>query len=288
LSKTEGQAFATYIHAARLGTIMDAILQLKTNAKAAWATGSYNDIAAFVPPAAHRLVAATHVQEGDHVLDVATGTGVTAIAARRTGAKVVALDITPELLRVAKDEASVADLQGITWHEGDAENLPFPDATFDVVLSSFGHMFAPRPDVCIGEMLRVLKPGGRLSFVTHRKGNVANSFFAAMAKHLAPPTNPPASPFLWGDTNTVRERLGDKVRDVRFEEGAIDFPAVSVGHFWRLFSTKYGPTIKAVQSLGGDRSKLDALRRDFIQAAAPFWSAGVVKMDYVLTRAIKN
>ena len=267
---------------------MDAILQLKTNAKATWATGSYNDIAAFVPPAAHRLVSATHVQEGDHVLDVATGTGVTAIAARRTGAKVVGLDLTPELLQVAQEEANVADLQGITWKEGDAENLPFPDASFDVVLSSFGHMFAPRPDVVVAEMLRVLKPGGRLSFVTHRKGNVANMFFAAMAKHLAPPVNPPPSPFLWGDVNVVRERLGDKVRDLRSEEGAIDFPAVSVGHFWRLFSTKYGPTIKAVQSLGGDRAKVDALRRDFVQAAAPFWNQGVVKMDYVLTRAIKK
>ncbi|MBI2078215.1 MAG: methyltransferase domain-containing protein [Euryarchaeota archaeon] len=267
---------------------MDAILQLKTNAKAAWATGSYNDIAAFVPPAAHRLVAAAHVQDGDHVLDVATGTGVTAIAARRTGAKVVALDLTPELLQVAKEEAGVADLQGITWQEGDAENLPFPDATFDVVLSSFGHMFAPRPDVVIAEMLRVLKPGGRLSFVTHRKGNVANSFFAAMGKHVAPPVNPPPSPFLWGDVDVVRQRLGDKVRDVRSEDGSLDFPAVSVGHFWRLFSTKYGPTMKAVQSLGGDRAKLEALRRDFIQACAPFWTQGVVKMDYVLTRATKR
>lgn len=267
---------------------MDAILQLKTNAKAAWATGSYNDIAAFLPPAAHRLVAANHIQEGDSVLDVATGTGVTAIAARRTGAKVTGLDITPELLEVAKGEAGAADLDGIAWREGDAENLPYPDAHFDVVVSSFGHMFAPRPDVTISEMLRVLKPGGRLGFVTHRKGNVANSFFAAMGRHLAPPVSPPPSPFLWGDVNVVRERLGEKVRDLRFEEGAVDFPAVSVGHFWRLFSTKYGPTMKAVQSLGADQAKVDGLRRDFVQACAPFWAGGIVKMDYVLTRAVKK
>jgi SAM-dependent methyltransferase len=265
----------------------DAMLELKKKAKTAWATGSYNDIAAFVPPAAHRVVAATHVEEGDQVLDVATGTGVTAIAARRLGAEVVGLDLTPELLAVAKVEAEVADADGIEWREGDAEALPFGDAEFDVVLSTFGHMFAPRPDVVTRELLRVLKPGGRLGLVTHKKGNVANAFFGAMARHVPPPANAPPSPFLWGDTATIQERLGTGIRDVRFEEGALDFPAVSVGHFWRLFSTKYGPTIRTVDALGGDAAKVEALRRDFIQASAPFWREGVVKMDYVLTRGAK-
>src|SRR6185295_7780349 len=109
------------------------------------------------------LVRYAGVKAGQTLLDVGTGTGVVAITAARRGATVTGLDLTPELLEQAKQSAPIAGLT-ITWKEGDAEALPFGDATFDVVLSQFGHMFAPRPEAALKEMLRVLKPGGRLAF----------------------------------------------------------------------------------------------------------------------------
>jgi SAM-dependent methyltransferase len=266
----------------------DPVLEIKVKARSTWAAGSYNDIAAFLPPTAHRLVEAAQVRSGQSVLDVATGTGVTAIAARRTGAQVVGLDLTPQLLSQAAAEADLAGVEGIEWREGDAEAMDFPDGTFDVVLSSFGHMFAPRPDVTIREMLRVLKPGGRIAFVTQKHGNVTHAFFNAMAKHVPATPNPPPSPFLWGDPAVVRERLGKAVKGMRVEDGAVVFPALSPGHYWRLFSTKYGPTIRAIESLGTDTSKHEAMKRDFVKAVAPFWSEGTVKMAYLLTTATKR
>src|SRR5262245_1435889 len=137
---------------------------LKEKAKETWAKGTYDVLGGNLLPAVAHLVRLAGVEVGERVLDVACGTGNTAITACLAGAEVVGLDLTPELLAQACTNAEAAGADSIQWQEGDVEALPFPDSQFDVVLSSVGHMFAPRPEAAIAEMLRVLKSGGRIAF----------------------------------------------------------------------------------------------------------------------------
>ncbi|HTN93713.1 MAG TPA: class I SAM-dependent methyltransferase [Gallionella sp.] len=137
----------------------DPVEQFKTKRRETWTMGNFGEMAVFTTPVAGHLVRFAMVTGGQGVLDVGTGTGVVAITARLLGAKVTGLDLTPALLAQARESAAVAGLDDIAWHEGDAGALPFPDACFDVVLTQFGHTFAPRHDVAVSEMLRVLKPG---------------------------------------------------------------------------------------------------------------------------------
>src|SRR5690348_16552336 len=133
---------------------MDALAQFKAAQKQGWA--HFAPLEAHTTREAARLVKHAGVRPGHRLLDVACGTGVVAVTAARLGARVTGLDLTPELLERARENAGVAGVD-VDWYEGDAEQLPFGDAAFDVVLSQFGHMFAPRPEVVVGEMLRVLK-----------------------------------------------------------------------------------------------------------------------------------
>src|SRR5574342_1071203 len=143
--------------------LMEPLAQFKEAQKQGWA--HFVPLEIFTTPAAPRLTRHAGVVSGQSVLDVACGTGVVAITAARAGARVSALDLTPPLLERARENAKIANVE-IDWREGDAEQLPFEDSAFDVVLSQVGHMFAPRPDVVVREMLRVLKPGGILAFST--------------------------------------------------------------------------------------------------------------------------
>jgi len=143
----------------------DPITEFKAKQRETWALGNFGDMAVFSAIPAGHLVRFAGIRPGQAVLDVGTGTGVVAITAARAGAAATGLDLTPELLEQAKRSAPIAGLS-IAWKEGDVENLPYGDASFDAVLSQFGHMFAPRPEVAVKEMLRVLKPGGRIAFGT--------------------------------------------------------------------------------------------------------------------------
>src|SRR5580765_7884275 len=132
----------------------DPLARFKEAQREGWA--HFAPLEALTTPPAAELVRRASPRAGQSVLDVACGTGVVAITAARLGARVTGLDLTPELLKRARENAGIADV-AVDWHEGDAEQLPFGDADFDVVLSQFGHMFAPRPEVAVAEMLRVLK-----------------------------------------------------------------------------------------------------------------------------------
>lgn len=264
---------------------MDQIAELKARAKGIWAKGAYEEVARNLVEMSAHLVSAARVGPGDRVLDVACGTGITTLTARRTGAEVVGLDLTPELLDEAKLLAEAAGVSGIEWREGDAEALPFADGSFDVVLSSFGHMFAPRPEVTAREMLRVLRPEGRIAFTTWPPEHATGSFFRVTGKYVPPPPGVP-SPMEWGIPEVVRQRLGAAVSDLVFERGVVRFYALSPAHFWHTFSTYYGPTIRAIETLGPERAQ--QFRDDYIAAVTPFFRNNAVHQDYLLTRAIRS
>jgi SAM-dependent methyltransferase len=173
---------------------MDSLAQFKENQKKAWSTFAPTELYTCQPAA--RLVVFADIKGGQRVLDVACGTGVVALAAARTGARVSGLDLTPELIARARENASIAGTE-IDWHEGDAEALPFGDATFDVVVSQFGHMFAPRPEVATSEMLRVLKPGGTIAFSTWPPELYVGQLFGLVGRYLPPPPGV-APPSKWG------------------------------------------------------------------------------------------
>jgi SAM-dependent methyltransferase len=237
-------------------------------------------------PAAATLVNFAQVRAGESVLDVGCGTGVVAVTAARKGAKVTGLDLTPALLERAKFNAAQAGVS-IAWHEGDAEALPFADQSFDVVVSQFGHMFAPRPSVAIAEMLRVLKVGGRIAFSTWPPELFTGRMFALVSKHVPPPAGA-SSPVQWGDPTIVRERLGEAVKDLTFDRSAIFTPGLSPKQIALRFEENAAPVIKVVQKFKDDPVKLSEFRDQLEQLVETYFDGNRVRQDYLMTRAIKG
>lgn len=159
------------------------------NAKGVWALGDYRSIGKIVSPVSAKLVRLANIKSADSVLDIACRFGHTAITARILGASVMGLDITPEILGFAKEEETIAEVSKIVWKEGNAENLPFEDESFDAVLSTFGHMFAPNQENTAKEMLRVLKKGGRIGFTVWPPELAIGRLFSIVSK-FAPASSP--------------------------------------------------------------------------------------------------
>ena len=266
-----------------MSSTVDPFGDLKARQREMWA--SFAPIAAFTTPVAAHLVEFAEVKPGETVLDVGTGTGVVAITAARAGASVTGLDLTPALLEVARENARVARLATTQWFEGDAESLPFPDGQFDVVVSQFGHMFAPRPEVAVAEMRRVLKPGGRIAFATWPPEHFAGRMFAFVAKNSPPPPPGAAPPPQWGSPGVVTERLGDKFHAPFFSRGVMQFPALSLAHFREFMERSAGPIQRLIEVSGKDPERLAALRDEFETLAAPYYSGNVIRQEYLLTRA---
>ena len=191
--------------------------QLKAGMKAAWMAGDFGQIAAYSAKSAEEFVERTSIIRGTRVLDVACGTGNVAIPAARAGAVVTGIDIAPNLLAQARARASGEQLQ-IQFHEGDAECLPYPDASFDVVLTMFGAMFAPRPEQVAAELLRVCRPGGLIAMANWTPEGFVGKTFQLTAKLAPPPPGVPA-PVLWGDEDTVRQRFSKEVSEPEFDAG---------------------------------------------------------------------
>jgi SAM-dependent methyltransferase len=254
-----------------------------------WSVGDYDRLASYgSAPEAARLVRFAGVKAGDRVLDVGCGSGLVAIVAAQQGARVTGVDPTPALLAKAKDNAALADCRDIECADGAAEGLPFPDATFDVVLSQYAHMFSPQPEAAASEMLRVLKPEGRLAFAAWAPDGLAPRLMGLTFRYLPPmPGDPPPSPFEWGHAQGVRNYLGDRVRDLRFERAALHLPALSTGHARRLFEETFGPTVLLVAALSHDPVRLAQWRSEHDATAAEFFGDGRLRFDYLLTGAIK-
>jgi SAM-dependent methyltransferase len=264
----------------------DPFVQFKQMQREGWS--HFSPLAAMTTPTAAKLVNFAGIKAGQRVLDVACGTGVVAVTCARRGARVTGLDLTPELLDAARENAKIAAVE-IDFHEGDAEQLPFPDATFDVVLSQFGHMFAPRPDVAIAGMLRVLKPGGTIAFSTWPPEQFIGRAFALTATYMPPPPPGAMPPPLWGDEKVVRERLGDRVRDITFDRGTMLTPALSPAHSRAVIERSAGPMIKLVEMLSkSDPAKLAQYRREYDALTAEYLQDNQVHQQFLMTRAVKK
>jgi SAM-dependent methyltransferase len=264
---------------------MDPLTQFKEAQRQGWA--HFVPVEIFTTPTAARLIKHAKIAAGQRVLDVACGTGVVAITAARAGARVSGLDLTPQLLERARENARLATVE-IDLREGDAEQLPFDEAVFDVVLSQFGHMFAPRPDVALNEMLRVLKPGGTIAFSTWPPELFVGRTFALIARYAPPPPPGVAPPPLWGDPNVVRERLGKSVRDIVFDRDCMLVQALSAPHYRTFFERSAGPVIRLVEGLStSDPTRLSEFRHEFEALIGEYLRENLLRQDYLLTRAMK-
>jgi SAM-dependent methyltransferase len=266
----------------------DPFVQFKSVQKEAW--GLFTPLEVFTTIPAAKLVRFARVASGQAVLDVACGTGVVAVTAARTGAKVKALDLSPVLLERARTNAQIAGV-AIDFVEGDAEALPYADASFDVVLSQFGHMFAPRPAIALAEMLRVLKPGGRIAFSTWPPELFTGALFALLGKYMPPPpagAPAPAAPPAWGDPNVVRERLGDAVVDLAFERDAMMSSSLSPQHSRLLLETTLGPMVKLVAALANDAPKLAKLRAELDALLEGIFVDNHLHQHFLMSRATKK
>lgn len=183
---------------------------LKARMKATWMAGNFGKIADFNRQGAEEFVSRLNLKPGMKVLDIACGTGNQAIPAARTGAAVTGLDLAPNLLEQAKARAAEEKLS-LELIEGDAEELPFPDESFDIVYSMFGAMFAPRPERVAAEMKRVCKPGGLIAMGNWTPESLPGQMFRASAKYAPPPPGV-QPPVLWGVDQVVRERFGQGVQ----------------------------------------------------------------------------
>ena len=232
---------------------------LKSRLKSMWMAGDFGQIAKQIETSAQEFIDRLELKPGDRVLDVACGSGNLSIPAARAGAIVTGVDIAPNLLEQGRARAAAENLT-IKFDEGDAESLPYDAAAFDVVVSMFGAMFAPRPELVASELVRVCRPGGRIAMANWTPEGHIGQMFKATGKHVPPPANMP-SPIKWGDEGTVRERLREGIAELKLTKRMCRFelpfsPAEVVEHF----RTYYGPTQRAFEAL--DTNGQAALRTD--------------------------
>lgn len=255
------------------GVIMSSTIQPHNmRAAAVWSRGgaAYDQISRGIADAIEHCVLRLDPQPGEHILDLSTGTGWTSRVVARRGARVVGADIAEELLQAAHARA-IAEGLPIDYEVADAECLPFADGQFDAVVSTFGVMFAGRPEAAAAELTRVVRPGGRIALTTWApEGNVFG-MFQVMKAYMPPPTAPaPPSPFAWGRTARVEQLLGAAF-DLAFEPGTSFYREPSAGAAWETFATGYGPTRTLAENL--DVETRDELREDFIAFHGRFTNA---------------
>ncbi len=255
-----------------MSTSAPSIDQIKSSMRSAWMAGDFGVVAKTISGDADAFIARLDLPPGARVLDIACGTGNTAIPLARRGCFVTGVDIATNLLEQARARAAAENLT-ITFDEGDAEALPYADGSFDAVTTMFGAMFAPRPELVARECARVLRPGGLLAMANWNPRSFTGAMFKISSKHAPPPPGVP-SPVLWGDEAAVRERLAPLFTDIRMELIPVDFdlPANPEGavHFFRTY---FGPTKTAFARL--DSAGQAAFAADLTQ----LWSGANVSPD---------
>ena len=254
-----------------------------------WSEGDFAMVAGLIMKVAEDLVEALEIVPGERVLDVACGSGNGAIAAeRRSWGNVVGADFVPALLERGRERAAAEKLD-IEFVEADAEQLPFGDGEFDVVMSIFGAMFAPDHERCARELLRVCKPGGRIGMANWVPDSGVGQMFMTVAKHAPPPPGV-KPPLLWGTEEHLRDCFGDGITEMRIERKRSRQTFRSVDHWMDFFRTYFGPTKVAFERVGPDgEAALEADLRAFLEEANTAGDRALVLepeyLEVVATRA---
>jgi Methylase involved in ubiquinone/menaquinone biosynthesis len=247
-------------------TITPEMESLKGQLKAAWMAGNYGLVAKHLEQGAEEFIVRLALKPGTRLLDVACGNGNLAMLAARAGAIATGVDIATNLLEQARARAKSEGL-AIQFDEGDAEQLPYDNSAFDVVVSMFGAMFAPHPELAAAELVRVCRPDGRIAMANWTPAGFAGQMFKTVGKHVTPPPDIPP-PSQWGDEAIVRGRLHDGIADLQMTKRMCPlkypFPPSEVVEFYRVY---FGPVNHAFLALDADGQA--ALRRDLEQ----LWSA---------------
>jgi ubiquinone/menaquinone biosynthesis C-methylase UbiE len=243
---------------------------VKSKQQAAWSSGDYAVVGTTLQIVGESLCEAVDLRAGQSVLDVAAGNGNAALAAARRWAKVTATDYVPALLDQARARAAADGLE-IELRGADAENLPFPDTSFDVVLSTFGVMFTPDQDKAASELLRVCKPGGKIGLANWTPGSFIGQLFRTIGAYI-PPAQGVKSPALWGTEQRLRELFDAKSASFVATPRYFSFRYRSAAHWLEVFRTFYGPLNLAFAALGGRGADLE---RDVLALLDQFDRGGV-------------
>jgi ubiquinone/menaquinone biosynthesis C-methylase UbiE len=261
---------------------------VKRRQQATWASGDYHMIGTQILLVSELLIEALDVRSTERVLDVATGSGNAALAAARRGCAVVGVDYVPALLDRARQRA-MAEGVPAEFVDGDAEALPFDDATFDVVSSVFGVMFTADQERAAGELARVCRPGGRIGLITHTPEGFIGQLFRTIAGHVPPPAGV-ASPVLWGTEARIHELFDGAIEDLQVEKAHYVFRYRTPGDFIAYWRRWYGPTMKAFEAVGD--AGADALEADLLDLIARFNRADdgtmVVPTEYLQSVIVRR
>ena len=233
---------------------------IKTRQQGAWSSGDYAVVGTTLQIVGEELCEALDLRGGQRVLDVAAGNGNATLAAARRWCNVVSTDYVGALLERGRMRAN-ADGLSVEFREADAEALPFDDASFDAVLSTYGVMFTPNQDRAAAELIRVCKHGGKIGLANWTPDGFIGQLFKTLGKHLPPPAGA-RSPALWGTEARIKEMFGPSASHIRAERRNFVFRYRSPEHFVEIFKTYYGPVLKAFAAL--DATKQDALKQDML------------------------
>ncbi len=262
---------------------------IKERQRQGWSSGDYAKEGVRFIIMAELLCEAVDLRSGSRVLDVATGTGNAALAAARRFCEVSAIDYVPALLEEGRKRARAEGLE-VDFGEGDAENIPFQDASFDAVLSTIGVMFAPDQEKAAGELLRVCRSGGKIGLASWTPDSFVGALFKTLGKHLPPPPPGLKPPLLWGTEDRLRELFGDSVSSLRATRRIFVFRFPSPRFFLEHSRRYSGPLVKALEAL--DAAGQEALLRDIEETAHNFNRSGdetmVVPSDYLEVVATKR
>ena len=256
---------------------------------AVWSSGgdNYNEVSRGIADSIEHCVMRLNPRPGEKVLDLATGTGWTSRVLARRGAVVTGVDIAQGLLDAAERQARAERLL-IAYRQGDAEQLPVENDSFDALASTCGVMFASRPEAAANEMARVVRPGGRIALTTWTNDGNLFKMFQVMKPYMPVPSAPaPPSPFEWGNPDRIRQLLGNAF-ELKFERAVSYYREPSAEAAWETFSTSYGPTKVLADTL--DQPRRDRLRADFVAFHAGFPTAlGIcVPREYWLTAGVRK